>query len=126
MLSDDTISLRHLPRRSSKNCDLQFANNDRFKANYTSIDSKFTYFERIFLNMCYVSHIHPVHIIIIIMIIIIMIVLAEKSSREGSRLLLDHKEDMEELHKDLNERDDKIEQLDEDLHIQLQVKYVCP
>ena len=37
MLSDDTISLRHLPRRSSKNCDLPFANNDRFKANY-SID----------------------------------------------------------------------------------------
>ena len=37
MLSDDTISLRHLPRRSSKNCDLHFANNDRFKANY-SID----------------------------------------------------------------------------------------
>ena len=37
MLSDDMISLRHLPRRSSKNCDLQFANNGRFKANY-SID----------------------------------------------------------------------------------------
>ena len=26
----------HLPRRSSKNCDLQFANNDRFKANYNN------------------------------------------------------------------------------------------
>ena len=37
MLSDDTISLRHLPRRSSKNCDLPFAKNDIFKANY-SID----------------------------------------------------------------------------------------
>ena len=35
MLSDDTVSLRHLPRRSSKNCDLQFANGDRFKANYS-------------------------------------------------------------------------------------------
>ena len=35
MLSDDTISLRHLPRRSCKNCDLQFENNDRFKANYS-------------------------------------------------------------------------------------------
>ena len=35
MLSDDTLSLRHLPRRSSKNCDLQFANSDRFKANYS-------------------------------------------------------------------------------------------
>ena len=34
MLSDNTISLRQLPRWSSKNCDLQFANNDRFKANY--------------------------------------------------------------------------------------------
>ena len=39
MLSDDTISLRHLPRRSSKNCDLQFANNDRFKANYSIDDN---------------------------------------------------------------------------------------
>ena len=29
---------RHLPRQSSKNCDLQFANSDRFKENY-SIDS---------------------------------------------------------------------------------------
>ena len=37
MLSDDTNSLRHLSRRSSKNCDLQFANTDRFKENY-SID----------------------------------------------------------------------------------------
>ena len=41
--SDDTISLRHLPRRSSKKCDLQFANNDRFKANY-SIDYLFCVF----------------------------------------------------------------------------------
>ena len=37
VLSDDTNSLRHLPRRSSKNCDLQFVNFDRFKENY-SID----------------------------------------------------------------------------------------
>ena len=29
MLSADTDSLRHLPRRSSKNCDMQFANTDR-------------------------------------------------------------------------------------------------
>ena len=29
------IRLRHLPRRSSKNCDLQFANVDRLKANYS-------------------------------------------------------------------------------------------
>ena len=34
---EDTISLRHLPRGSSKNCDLQFANVDRLMANY-SID----------------------------------------------------------------------------------------
>ena len=33
MLSVDTNSLRHLPRRSSKNCDVQFANSDRFKKN---------------------------------------------------------------------------------------------
>ena len=37
VLSVDTNSLRHLPRRSSQNCDLQFANSDRFKENY-SID----------------------------------------------------------------------------------------
>ena len=39
MLSDETISLRHLPRRSCKNCDLQFANSDRFKENYSIDDS---------------------------------------------------------------------------------------
>ena len=39
MLSDDTVSMRHLPRRSSKNCDFPFANSDRFKANY-SVDMK--------------------------------------------------------------------------------------
>ena len=33
----DTDSLRYLPRRSSNNCDLQFANSERFKENY-SID----------------------------------------------------------------------------------------
>ena len=33
-----TNSLRHLPRRSSKNCQLQFANGDRFKEN-CSIDT---------------------------------------------------------------------------------------
>ena len=30
MLSVDTTSLRHPPRRSGKNCDLQFDNSDRF------------------------------------------------------------------------------------------------
>ena len=38
MLSDDTVSLRYLPRRSSKNYDLQFANGDRFKTN-NSVDT---------------------------------------------------------------------------------------
>ena len=33
VLSVDTNSLRHLPRQSSKNCDLQFAN--IFKDNYS-------------------------------------------------------------------------------------------
>ena len=37
MLSVDTNSLRHLLRRSNKNCELQFHNSDRFKKNY-SID----------------------------------------------------------------------------------------
>ena len=64
--------------------------------------------------------------VIMMMIIMIMIVFSEKSSREESRLLLDHKEEMEELHTDLNERDDKIEQLDEDLHVQLQVNNTSP
>ena len=35
MLPDDTVSLRYLPRRSSKNYDLQIANGDRFKTNYS-------------------------------------------------------------------------------------------
>ena len=39
MLSNDTVSLRYLPRRSSKNYDLQFANGDIFKTNY-SVDCK--------------------------------------------------------------------------------------
>ena len=38
MLSVDTNNLRHVPRRSSKNCDLEFANTDRLKENY-SIDN---------------------------------------------------------------------------------------
>ena len=42
VLSADMNSLRHFPRRSSKNCDLQFANSDRFKENY-SIDIKSKY-----------------------------------------------------------------------------------
>ena len=33
LLSVDTNSLRHLPRRSSKKCDLQFENSDRLKEN---------------------------------------------------------------------------------------------
>ena len=37
VLSVGSNSLRHLPRRSSKNCDLQFASTDRLKENY-SID----------------------------------------------------------------------------------------
>ena len=37
LLSVDTNSLRHVPKRSSKNCDLRFANIDRFKKN-NSID----------------------------------------------------------------------------------------
>ena len=42
MLSVNTNSLRHLPKRSSNNCDMQFANNDRFKENYR-IDSAIDY-----------------------------------------------------------------------------------
>ena len=38
MLPDDTVSLRYLPRRSSKNYDLQIANGDRFKTNYSVDD----------------------------------------------------------------------------------------
>ena len=43
MLSDDTLSLRRLPSRSSKNYDLQFANGDRFKAN-DRVDARFMFF----------------------------------------------------------------------------------
>ena len=48
ILSDDTNSYRHFPRRSSKNCDLLFANTDRqdrFKENY-SIDKTCDRYER--------------------------------------------------------------------------------
>ena len=40
MLSDDTNSLRHLPIRSSKNCDLELANTDRLMENYSIDDPK--------------------------------------------------------------------------------------
>ena len=51
---DSMYSLRHLPRRSSKNCDLQFANTDRqtdrhtdrLKENY-SIDKQ----KRLYMNV---------------------------------------------------------------------------
>ncbi|KAI0221238.1 hypothetical protein LSAT2_027389 [Lamellibrachia satsuma] len=44
----------------------------------------------------------------------------DKSSQEETRLLRDHKEEVEELHKDLNERDEKIDGLVEDYQMQLQ------
>ena len=58
VLPDDTISLRHLPRRSIKNCDLQSANvdgqTDRFKANY-SIDIHNIYiYIYIYIYMIYI------------------------------------------------------------------------
>ena len=48
-------------------------------------------------------------------------VLTDKSSHEETRLLRDHKEEVEDLHKDLNERDEKIDELVEDYQMQLQV-----
>ena len=57
MLSNDTISLRHLTRRSSKNCDLPFENNDRFKANYRIDWNSFpqTVVQSVSLNLYYNS-----------------------------------------------------------------------
>ena len=57
MLSDETVSLRHLQRRSSKNCDLQFANSDRFKANYSvdvnsEILNQYTNMKNISICLC--------------------------------------------------------------------------
>jgi len=49
-------------------------------------------------------------------------VLPDKSNHEESRLLREHKEEVEELHRDLNERDEKIDSLIEDHQVQLQVK----
>ena len=43
MLSVDTSNLRHLPRRSSNNCDLEFANTDRLKEDY-SIDNNIDFY----------------------------------------------------------------------------------
>ena len=46
MLSVDTNSLIHLPRQSSKNCDLEFANTDILKENYSiDVESKHPTFE---------------------------------------------------------------------------------
>ena len=59
MLSDDAISLRHLPKRSSKNCDLELSNNDRFKANY-SIDTLHAHYTCLLYN-CYYSHVRSLH-----------------------------------------------------------------
>ena len=73
ILSDDTNSWRHFPRRSSKNCDLQFANTDRDKENY-SIDWRegkvlgSNLFSDSALWLCYVQcsykHPHPCGILL--------------------------------------------------------------
>ena len=42
-------SLRHLPRRSSKNCDLQFANFDRFKENYSLDEILYIFYTEYFM-----------------------------------------------------------------------------
>ena len=54
VLSVDTNILRHLPRRSSKNSELQFANCDRFKENYTTINLYCILYSHIFsLNLMF-------------------------------------------------------------------------
>ena len=45
VLSVDTNSLRRLPTQSSKNCDLQFANSDRFKENYSIDITHYNYYD---------------------------------------------------------------------------------
>ena len=66
-MTDDTISWRHLPRRSSKTFDLQFANNDIFKANY-SIDCQFGCWSfhlvtSIFPPLCFFFRISSYHVV---------------------------------------------------------------
>ena len=51
MLSVDTYSMRHLPRRSSKNCDLQFANSDRFKENYSIYCHMLLSYQSVLINI---------------------------------------------------------------------------
>ena len=59
VLSVDTISfncLRHLPRQLGKNCDLQFANTDRFKENY-SIDIYLMFINTLYdIQRCWLTY----------------------------------------------------------------------
>ncbi len=52
---------------------------------------------------------------------------AEKSHREEDRMAREHKEEVQELHKDLHEKDEKIEQLIDNYEEQLSVRHahVC-
>ena len=52
---------RHLPRRSSKNCDLQSANADRLKANYSVNVSKMTHGFFITINSMILYFKHIIH-----------------------------------------------------------------
>ncbi len=52
-----------------------------------------------------------------------MCVFSEKSVKEEERLGHEHREEMSELHTDLHEKDEKIEELVDDYEVQLQVVY---
>ena len=47
----------------------------------------------------------------------------EKSHREEDRMVREHKQEVDELHKDLQEKDEKMEQLIDDYEDQLAVRH---
>ena len=51
------------------------------------------------------------------------LILSEKSHREEDRANHEHSEEVEELHKDLHEKDQRMEEVVEDFQVQIQVDH---
>ena len=50
---------------------------------------------------------------------------SDKNQESENHLLLEHKEVMDELHKDLQEKDERIEEIQREHEEQLKVMYTC-
>ena len=59
--------------------------------------------------------------LIIPLLILFLLSVTEKSHREEDRMVREHKQEVDELHKDLQEKDEKMEQLIDDYEEQLAV-----